>query len=41
LKCLLTIKEQRGSKIDSKCLEILNSRTQLFASAVKVQYFFP
>ena len=36
LKCLLTMKAQTGLKLDSKCIEMLHSRTQLFASAAKV-----
>ena len=33
---MLTIKEQKSVKMDSKCNEMLNSRTQLFGSAAKV-----
>lgn len=35
LKCLLTTKGLKGIQMDSKCIEMLNSRTQLFASAAK------
>ena len=36
LSCLMRIKDAGGSKLDPKCTEMLNTRTQLFANVAKV-----